>query len=207
MTEAGGKGGSGRPPPLTVTLTAWPPAGHRHHPDQQAQVPQGGGQAHAEGGDPRGGAQRGRGGDRPRRARAAAGPDPVVPRSEPDPDPGTGGSRGGWAGTEMRGRAQIPSSDQPRASAARALSLAERGNVLPPRLLATPTVDFGGRGAPAVGWAGCEGPGEWGVPFRAVGGGWIRAAGRPPGGSSPVRPGWMLEARAGPRFSRPGGQP
>lgn len=75
------------------------PAGHCHHPDQQAQVPQGSWQTHAEGGDPRGGAQRGRGRDRPRRAGAEAGPDPVVPRPKSDPDPGTGGSQGwpqGW---------------------------------------------------------------------------------------------------------------
>ncbi|KAI4028281.1 ATPase plasma membrane Ca2+ transporting 2, partial [Homo sapiens] len=63
-----------------------PKLGHRHHPDQQTQVPQGGRQAHTEGGDPGGGAQRGRGGDRPRGAGAAAGPDPVVPRPESDPD-------------------------------------------------------------------------------------------------------------------------
>ena len=78
----------------------------------------------------------------------------MVPRSEPDPDAGMGGSRGGWAVMEMRGGPRphpLISLGYPRSP--QALSLAVRGNVPPPpstgrggHTRVTPTVDFVGRG-------------------------------------------------------------
>lgn len=59
------------------------------HPHSPPEVPEGGGSRHHEGGDPRGGADRGRRRDRPRRDGAEERPDPLVQRSEPHPDAGT----------------------------------------------------------------------------------------------------------------------
>lgn len=58
------------------------------HPHSPPEVPEGGRPWHHEGGDPRGGADRGRRWDRPRRDGAEERPDPLVQRSEPHPDAG-----------------------------------------------------------------------------------------------------------------------
>lgn len=59
------------------------------HPHSPPEVPEGGRSRHHEGGDPRGGADRGRWRDWPRWDGTEEGPDPLVQRSEPHPDTGT----------------------------------------------------------------------------------------------------------------------